>query len=134
MMWLCIEASGRAKLALCSQVQDSQAYQDDVLTPNLNFIRVTGPDRGRTPIIFMQDGASCHTSISTRKFLAENRVKVLQNWPANSPDLNPVENCWSWLARRLVGQKFETEAALEEAIRKEWEQRQPTLIPSCTPQ
>ena len=85
-------------------------------------------DRGRAPIVFQQDGATCHTSISTRRFLAQNRVNVLPEWLANSPDMNPVENCWSWLARRLVGQSFATEEALEQAIRNEWRQRGPSLI------
>lgn len=125
---MCIEATGRARLTLCDKIQDSASYQSKVLTPNLNFIKRRGGDRGRTPIVFQQDGATSHTSIATRAFLAQNHVDVLPDWPPNSPDLNPVEHCWSWLARRLIGQSFATEEALEAAIRAEWDQRPPDLL------
>lgn len=32
------------------------------------------------------------------------RVRVLGNWPPNSPDLNPIENVWSW-AQAQVNKK-----------------------------
>ena len=129
MMHLAIKYNGQTRLTRCTNRQDSQSYQDNILTPNLNFIRRVGAQDRRNPIVFQQDGASCHTSRSTERFLANHRVDVLQNWPANSPDLNPVEHCWSWLARKLVGQKFDTEDALEKAVRDAWATRPPTLIP-----
>ncbi len=41
--------------------------------------------------IFQQDLAPVHTSKSTKSLLNEHGVGVL-DWPANSPDLNPIEN------------------------------------------
>jgi transposase len=78
----------------------------------------------------MQDGASSHSSRSTLRFLRQNAIRVLPDWPPNSPDVNPVEHCWAWLARRMVGRSFLTEAQLEAALRQEWEARPPTIIPS----
>ena len=96
------------------------AYQSEVLQPNLDFIR-SG--------VFQQDGASSHTSVSTRAFLASKGVNVLADWPALSPDLNPVEHCWAYLARELVGESFSSEDELEAAIRAAWARKPLNFIP-----
>jgi hypothetical protein len=129
MMWLCITADGRSRLVKCNHRQDSQSYQQTVLRPNLNFIRRAGAGPGQN-IVFQQDGASSHTSGSTTRWLAARRVRVLPNWPPNSPDLNPVEHCWAWLAKQLLGRSFPNEASLEGAIQAAWATRPSTLIPA----
>ena len=115
----------------CAHRQDSTAYQEGVLRPNLDFLRHRGGAQSAAkPIVFQQDRAPSHTSRSTQDFLAAHRVNVLPDWPANSPDLNLVENCWSWIAKQLVGQSFSSEEALEEAIREAWDARPATMIPN----
>jgi transposase len=43
--------------------------------------------------------------------------------PAKSPDLNPIENVWGLLARRIYaqGRQYETQRELKMAILHEWE-------------
>jgi transposase len=47
----------------------------------------------------MHDNAPCHAAQSVKAFLAENDVKSL-NWPASSPDLNPIGNLWAWIKKK----------------------------------
>ena len=43
--------------------------------------------------VFQQDGAACHTSNLTQKWLEKNLNLFLNKseWPPNSPDLNPLD-------------------------------------------
>uniref|UniRef100_A0A8C1UDJ8 Tc1-like transposase DDE domain-containing protein n=1 Tax=Cyprinus carpio TaxID=7962 RepID=A0A8C1UDJ8_CYPCA len=50
--------------------------------------------------IFQQDLAPAHTAKSTKSWLNDHGVGVL-DWPANSPDLNPIENLWRTVKRKM---------------------------------
>ncbi len=50
--------------------------------------------------IFRQDLAPAHTAKSTKSWLKDHGVGVL-DWPANSPDLNPIENLWGIVKRKM---------------------------------
>lgn len=57
--------------------------------------------------------------IGTERWLRTNGMKVLP-WPANSPDLNPIESVWAVLARKLRGKLFSTYDDCWAAIQAEW--------------
>ena len=72
----------------------------------LPFFKKLSSDE-KKEFLFMQDNAPSHSAKKTKKFLVDEGVSFM-DWPPNSPDLNPIENFWSFLKAELYknGQKF----------------------------
>ena len=51
-------------------------------------------------LIFQQDNTRIYTAKLTHEWFETHRVYV-EGWPANSPDLNPIEPVWRWLKLKL---------------------------------
>jgi hypothetical protein len=78
--------------------------------------------------IFMQDGARAHTSKATCAYLDRKGVNFIRNWPAYSPDWNPIEKLWSCLQNK-IGERCPL--SLEELITvaaEEWNKLPQKLI------
>ena len=50
--------------------------------------------------MFQQDNTPCHKAKSVTEWFEQNNIKIFQ-WPARSPDLNPIENVWTVLDQRI---------------------------------
>ena len=71
--------------------------------------------------ILQQDLCTIHTSRTTKKWLEDNHIHVL-DWASCSPDMNIIENIWALLSMRVYqgGRTFKSKKELEEAIFKCW--------------
>ena len=75
----------------------AQDYVSQVLAPLVPLM----PRATRKRLILMHDGATCYSAQQTEVFLANNNVQVLEDWPSNSPDLNPIDFLWGYMEHKL---------------------------------
>ena len=87
------------------------------------------------PAVFMQDNTPCHTAKFVKTFLSDEDVTVME-WPAQSPDINPIENVWKLLNERAKEKNPRNIAKLWTNLKGEWEKifisDCKTLICSCS--
>ncbi len=71
--------------------------------------------------IFQQDNAPAHKLEQTMTWFLENVVELLENWPAQSPDVNIVENAWSGIKRAVYKRFPKNMTQLEEYVLEEFD-------------
>lgn len=64
------------------------------------------------PVYLQEDGASYHTAGIPEQYRSSQKVKSL-GWPAQSPDLSPIENLWK-IAKDRIAKRRHRIKSLEE--------------------
>ncbi|GFW69200.1 transposable element Tcb1 transposase [Trichonephila clavipes] len=120
-----ISIDGRTDLYI---IQDgpltARRYRDEILRPIVvPYVAAIGDD-----FILMDDNCRPHRANLVEDFLFEEGI-VRMEWPAGSPDMNPIEHVWDALGRRVAGRQPhpQTLQGLERALLEEWD-RIPQLV------
>ena len=117
MIWACFSSDFKGEIVFIDSRMDAQTYRN-MITPHLNQV---SNHFGTNRWIFQQDNAPIHRAKENIDWFKRQNIKLL-DWPALSPDLNPIENLWGLLANAVYdnGKQFESVNDLKRAISREW--------------
>ena len=119
MVWAGISLDGRTDLYVFPRGGITAVrYRDEVLEP---IVRPYAGAIGDT-FILMQDNTRAHTAQLSMTFLDDEGITVM-NWPASSPELNPIEHAWDMLSRRIGQRQHPPESvqSYTDALVQEWQ-------------
>ncbi|GFV69729.1 transposable element Tcb2 transposase [Trichonephila clavipes] len=100
-------------------------YCNEILLP---YVRLFRGAMG-LQFLFMDDNAPCHRTVAAEQLLESEDIERM-DWPARSPDLNPIEHACDFLGRRLAARTLPpvTIRELRLALQDEWAEMLQQLI------
>lgn len=116
MFWGSFTTNGPLRLVPVSGMMNSAKYCDLIHSKVAPDLRKEFPNGDG---ILQQDLAPCHTAKKSLAALQTERINVLK-WPGNSPDLNPIENLWAIVKRKLNNYDCTTKDKLITAVIQIW--------------
>ncbi len=116
MVWGAMSSAGVGPLCFLRSKVNTAVYQEV-----LEHFMLPAADQlyGDADFIFQQDLAPAHTAKATSTWFKDHGIPVL-NWPANSPDLNPIENLWGIVKRKMRYARPNNAEELKAAIKATW--------------
>lgn len=120
MVWGAFTSKSTLELQVTSTRMNSAEYIQVLENSLLPFLE----GNREIPFVFQQDNARIHVSRETKRFLDACSIQTM-NWPACSPDLNPIENVWGLLVRRVYvnNRQYNDINELKASIMNEWAKR-----------
>jgi transposase len=119
MMWGCVPYDCKLDLNTLRGNLNGQIYRQIILEANVV------PHFDKHPLntrpVFMDDNTRPHRAL-VADYLRDESITTLP-WPARSPDLNPIENIWDIIGRRVRERTppVQTLNELEQTLHQEWQ-------------
>jgi transposase len=118
-MWGCFTARGLGYCYLFNESLDARLLKRVLGTHLLPSAQLHFQQHPPEQWWFLQDNDPKHSSREIRSWLHNNGIHCL-DFPPHSPDLNPMENLWNDLARRVETKQAETVERLQDVVAAEW--------------
>lgn len=129
LVWGGICFGGRSDLVIIHGNLNSDRYVRDILEPHvLAFAGAIDPER----FVLVDDNARPHRAHCVDNFLEDHGIERMI-WPAKSPDMNPIENVWGLLKRRIsrLIRPEDTIQDLENVLVREWDDLPQEYLDKC---
>lgn len=126
MVWGCLTSQGVGNLCRIIGGLDAELYcriLGDDLKGTLSYYHFNPSE-----VTFQHDNDPKHTAKRTKRWLGDNHIRVL-DWPAQSPDLNPMEHLWEEVKRRMsnLSKKPRSKDELWDRLQDVWNGIEPSV-------
>lgn len=115
MVWGCFSGHGIGPIHKINGIMDRFVYKDILKDVMLTHAEENMPLKWT----FQQDNDPKHTSKVVKEWFDVEKIEVMK-WPAQSPDLNPIENLWEIVDRRIRRENCKNNDSLFIQADKAW--------------
>lgn len=119
LVWGAICCAGRSPLVVLRRTITGDGYRE-ILSSHLLPWAEQLLGSSRTEWFLQDDNATPHRCQAVQRFLETSNIRRI-DWPARSPDLNPIEHLWDELGRRVRERRPTSIAQLAIVLKEEWD-------------
>ena len=125
--WACFSGHGLGFMYIFNENMNAKMLQGILCTHLVESAELHFDIEHAEQWWFLQDNAPQHKSVLVRTWLFNHGIQCL-DFPPYSPDLNPIENLWADLARRVEQFQCETMLKLQDIVAEQWKETDKQLL------
>lgn len=115
-IWACFSYYGVGPIHLINQIMDQAVYVEILDKVMLPYAENEMPLKW----VFQQDNDPKHTSRKAKEWFRIKKIELLP-WPAQSPDINPIENLWADVKKAVARARPTNNKELWEVTKNAWQ-------------